>query len=171
MTANDDIIKDVIQREGGFVNDPDDAGGATKYGITIKTLSDWMCEPATVDDVKNLTEQVAEAIYQELYIDKPKINLIQNDGLRACIFDTGVNLGTGTAIKLLQQAVGTKPDGILGAVTLGVLKAFNPKELIDRYLNARQAYYNNIVARNPSQEKFAAGWKNRIDELRARYIW
>ena len=165
----DQIVYDVIKREGEFVNNFIDHGGATKYGITIQTLSRYRGYQVTVADVENLTKEEAADIYQKFYIDDPKINLIKDDGLRACVFDTGVNNGTGTAIKLLQQSVGAKPDGILGAVTLGAVAAFKPQEMITRFLNARQAYDNNIVARNSSQEVFAAGWKNRIDELRTRY--
>lgn len=166
----DSIVYDVIEREGGFSDNPNDKGGATKYGITIPTLSEWMgARPATIDDIRNLTKEAAMHIYQDMYINKPHLNLIKDDGLRAVVFDTGVNNGTGTAIKLLQNAVGAVADGILGAVTLGAVAAFPPKEMITRFLNARQAYDNNIVARNPSQEEFADGWKNRIDELRVRY--
>lgn len=165
----DQIVYNVIKREGGFVNSANDHGGATKYGITAGTLSNWRHLPVMVEDVERLTESEAADIYQELYINRPRLNLIKDDGLRAVVFDTGVNNGTATAIRILQQSVGAKPDGVLGAVTLGAIAAFPPKDMIARFLNGRQAYDNNIVARNPSQEVFAAGWKNRIDELRTRY--
>lgn len=165
----DQIVYDVIKREGGFVNSANDHGGATKYGITAGTLSNWRHLPVMVEDVERLTESEAADIYQELYINRPRLNLIKDDGLRAVVFDTGVNNGTATAIRILQQSVGAKPDGILSAVTLGAVAAFPSKDMIARFLNGRQAYDNNIVARNPSQEVFAAGWKNRIDELRTRY--
>lgn len=164
------IIDEVIEREGGFVNNLLDKGGATKYGITLKTLSGWMHEEATIDDVRNLTKAIAATIYQELYIDKPKINLIQDDKLKALLFDCGVNSGTETAIKLLQQCIGAKPDGILGAVTLGIIKAFNPQELRERFLNTRLAYLNNIIARHPEQIAFESGWKYRIESLRKEYV-
>lgn len=165
----DSIVYDVIKREGGFVNLCLDKGGATKYGITIKTLSTWRGEELTPENVKNLAMEEAADIYQELYINRPKINLIKDEGLRALVFDTGVHSGTAAAIKLLQQAIGTKPDGILGSVTLGVIKAFPPPEVRERFLNARLAYLNNIIARNPSQIVFEKGWHNRIDELRKEY--
>lgn len=165
----DRIVYDVIKREGGFVNNLLDKGGATKYGITIKTLSDWRKKELTPHDVELLTIEEAAEIYQELYINRPKINLIKDEGLRALVFDTGVHSGTAAAIKLLQQSIGTKPDGILGAVTLGVVAAFKPQEVRERFLNARLAYLNNILARNPSQVVFEKGWHNRIDELRKEY--
>jgi lysozyme family protein len=165
----DQIIYDVIKREGDYSNLPSDKGGPTNYGITQATLSTWRGTEVTSEDVKKMSIDEAADIYRELYLHRPKIDLIQNPDLRAVVFDTGVNNGTATAIRLLQQAIGTKPDGILGQVTLGVAKSFDSKEIVTRFLNARQAYDNNLVARNPSQEEFAQGWKNRIDELRTRY--
>lgn len=166
----DSIIYDVIKREGGFVNHIADKGGATKYGITIKTLSDWRKKELIPDDVNKLTVEEAAEIYQELYINRPRINLIPDEKLRALVFDTGVHSGTATAVKLLQQCIGAKPDGVLGPVTLGIVKAFKPQEIRERFLNARLAYLNNIIARNPSQIAFEKGWHNRINELRKEYV-
>ncbi len=130
-----------------------------------------MGEEADIDDVKNLTKQIAAAIYQELYIDKPKINLIKDEKLKVLLFDCGVNSGTATAIKLLQQCVGTKPDGVLGAITLGAIQSFaNSQDVRERFLNARLAYINNIIARHPEQIVFESGWKKRIKELRKEYV-
>lgn len=165
------IISDCIEREGGFSNRADDRGGPTNFGITIKTLSDWLGKPATIDDVKNLTKEVATEIYQEVFINRPKISLIADEKLQVLLFDTGVNNGPTTAIRLLQHCVGAQPDGVLGPVTLGTIKAFkDPSEVRSRFLNSRQAYDNNLIEKDPTQLVNKKGWDNRIETLRKEYV-
>lgn len=165
------MIANTIILEGGFSNRANDRGGPTNWGITIKTLSRWLGREATIDDVKNLKKDTAVEIYQKYYIDEPHINLITDENLRVLLFDTGVNNGPVTAIRLLQHSIGAKPDGVLGAVTLGTIRAFkNPSEVRERFLNARQAYDNNIVAKDPSQLANKHGWDNRIALLRKEYV-
>lgn len=165
------MIVDIVVREGGYVNRLSDRGGPTKYGITIKTLSDWRKCECTPLDVKNLTIEEASAIYKENYINKPGIIRINDEKLVVLVFDMCVHSGVSAAIKTLQRCVGTQPDGILGAVTLGVIKAFkDPSEVRERFLNSRLAYLNNIIARDPTQVEYEKGWNNRIKLLRKEYV-
>ena len=69
----EEMTAEIVRREGGFVNDPDDPGGATKYGVTIHTLR-ALRGRATVDDVKALTEAEAVEIFKGQYFERPKIN-------------------------------------------------------------------------------------------------
>ena len=69
MSVVDDLIPNVIVREGGYVNHPNDRGGPTNWGITQNTLTRWSGSNATIDDVKNLSKDVAAKIYKAFYFD------------------------------------------------------------------------------------------------------
>jgi lysozyme family protein len=90
VTPNE-IIDALIRREGGFVDHKDDKGKATKYGITQATLAEWLGRPASVDDVKALTEHEAREIYREEYITRPGFLGIENEAVRALAVDCAVN--------------------------------------------------------------------------------
>jgi lysozyme family protein len=109
LRANfDEQLKLTLKYEGGFVNDPHDPGGATKYGITIATLSHELGHRASVMDVKNLDIPTASAIYRKKYW-----NAIGGDnlpsGVDALAFDVAVNSGVGTALKWLGECKGMSP--------------------------------------------------------------
>ena len=88
------VIQDIIKREGGYVDHPNDKGGPTKYGITLKTLAAWRGEVLTgSDDVKALTKEEATRIYREEYSLKPRFSLIENRSLRNLLIDSGVQHG------------------------------------------------------------------------------
>lgn len=70
--TTDDLIDEILRKEGGYVDDPDDAGGATNFGITQDTLAAWRKHPVTKDDVRNMSVLEAKAIYSQLYIQKPR---------------------------------------------------------------------------------------------------
>ena len=117
-----DAIDDIIRVEGGYVNDPVDKGGPTKYGITQKTLSQYLGRQASIDDVKNLTKETAREIYERHYLTGPRINTLPSP-IKEQILDIGVNSGPKTAIKMLQRvlnAAGFGPvtvDGVIGPMT------------------------------------------------------
>lgn len=165
ITKIDSIINDVIVREGGFVDHPNDRGGATMYGITIQTLRAWRNDNTLVaKSILSLSKDEAREIYKQEYFIKPRINLIPDSGLMALVFDMAVHSSPATAIRVLQRAVGAKDDGILGAVTLGLLKPFNPQELRKRFLAARMSYIGRLL-KDKSQSVFAEGWLNRLGAL------
>ena len=101
----DAIIDGIIKAEGtAFTNDPADPGGPTKYGITQKTLGQYLGRKASVDEVRNLTEAQARTIYLLLYVKAPGFDGLP-DPLRVLVIDAGVNHGQKTAAKILQTAV------------------------------------------------------------------
>lgn len=164
------IIGDILRREGGakYTCDPDDRGGATKYGITQATLSEYrghQCMPA---DVAALGEDEARMIYEKLYINRPHFDLITNDRLRALLVDWGVNSGPTKPIKALQKALGFSPssvDGVLGPNTAAAANAGNTELLHNSVLAQRVDFYKALAAKDPSQEKFLHGWLNRCQEF------
>ena len=133
LKANDAINR-VIQREGGYVNDPDDVGGETKFGISKNAYPKL--------DIANLTEAEAARIYKRDYWDRINADKLPAN-IREMAFDAAVNQGVAWTRKALQNS-GNDPQ---------------------RFLQLRAQRYQDIVARNPSQEKFLQGWLNRLGEF------
>jgi len=159
------IIRDIIRREGGFVDDPDDRGGATNHGITQATLSEHLGRPATRADVENLSEMTAAMIYEERYIKDPHFDRIENEPLRGLVVDCGVNHGPSRAAKWLQQAAKATADGKVGPATLAAVNGGDAGALYLAVLSRRIRFYGQIISNNHSQAKFAAGWLNRAAEF------
>lgn len=179
MTNIDEMIDDVIEREGGYVNHPADRGGSTKWGITEAVAR----RQGFAGDMRSLPRSDAAAIYKRLYWFKPRFDevAIHAPALAAELFDTGVNMGTGTATAFLQRALNALNregrdyadltlDRLVGPATLAALQAFLRKRGADgesvllKAVEALQgAHYINIAEARPSQEAFVYGWlANRI---------
>lgn len=166
----DKMIEELIKREGGFVNDPSDSGGATKYGITRATLSAWREKECTVDDVKNLTKEEAVEIYRAEYYFKPSIDSLIIP-LQPHVLDCVANMGARGGIRLLQQAINAlggsiKTDGILGPVTREHCSQCDFKQLNNMLVDMRIRFYEDLAARRPKDKKFLAGWKKRANSFR-----
>ena len=152
----------ILASEGGFVNNPNDPGGATNLGITIGTLSGWLGRPATVQDVQALTAATVAPIYQADYW-----NVCQCDscpaGVDLMVFDESVNQGPGRAIRSLQAAVGVAVDGAFGPATLAAVQACDPTQTINAIAADRQAYYRSL----PTFATFGNGWLARVQRTQA----
>ncbi len=151
------IIEQVLEHEGGYVNDPKDLGGETKYGITKRFYPDI--------DIKNLTIEQAKEIYKKDYWDKNKVESLPQN-LWHIYFDMCVNMGKRTAVKVLQRAAVNKGkdievDGGLGPMTIGALKGVE----LDRVRAFRVKYYVDLITARPEQEKFYLGWFRRATEV------
>lgn len=162
------MIEDIVRREGGFVNNPNDRGGPTKYGITQATLASWRGRPVSVDDVANLSTAEAAAIYEKRYILDPGLEGIRDPKLRALVADFGVLSGPKRAVQGLQKALGfpdAECDGYFGPKSRAALAAnTNPEALFLGVKCERLEQFVRILA-NPTQAVFANGWANRIDEF------
>jgi len=167
-------IESVIRREGGYVNHPDDRGGPTNYGITQSTLSAYLGRAALVDDVKNLSRDLAVDIYEQRYYTGVGIHRLP-ETVQPFVFDSAVNHGPRRAIKFIQSVcsqAGYLPeltqDGAIGPNTLKGAQ-WAEETMGEYFLKAlveeRRNYYYLIVENNPSQEKFLKGWLNRISEF------
>ena len=157
MTTFDEIIEHVLEKEGGYVNDPTDLGGETKYGITKRFYPDV--------NIKDLTKDEAKSIYKKDYWDKNKVEQLP-EGLRHIFFDMCVNQGRGTAVKILQRSANAKGanidvDGGFGPATL---KAIQNVEY-ERVQAYRVLHYANLVIKKPEQERFWFGWFKRALEV------
>ena len=181
MQTVEDIAKEIVAREGGYVNDPDDPGGATKHGVTIHTMRRLGLDldgdgRVGVGDVKALTQAQAEAIFIEHYFRRPGIGNLPGV-LQASVFDMYVNAG-GNAVKILQRLLrqmghDVAVDGVIGPQTAAAAQAVHaaaPSHLADAYGIARRNYYFRLADRRPASRKYArtrsggkGGWIKRAE--------
>lgn len=177
------IAQDIVTREGGYVNDPDDPGGATNFGVTIHTMRrlgldldhDGSITPA---DVRRLTRAQAVGIFLEHYYTRPLIAELP-EPLQATVFDMYVNAG-GNAVKILQRLLvemghQVSVDGALGPLSLdAVRRAYraSPDYFVDAYGIARRNYYFRLADRRVASRKYArtraggkGGWIKRAEEF------
>ncbi|WP_035606011.1 glycoside hydrolase family 108 protein [Edwardsiella tarda] len=160
----------VLSKEGGYVNDPTDKGGETKFGISDKRdgLADGKTDvsgdgkPDTA--IKYLTKDQAGLIYLRDYWN-PACCSDWPDGISLFVFDSAVQHGVKNAIKQLQAAVGVTADGIIGPKTKQAVIGADPEWLLTRCFLRRARYYADIIKSNSSQGKYLNGWFNRLDEL------
>ena len=183
MQTITDIAREIVAREGGYVNDPDDPGGATKYGVTVHTMRRLgldLNDDGRIDaeDVQVLTRAHAVSIFVEHYFRKPKIDQLPQ-ALQASVFDMYVNAGA-NAVKILQRLMGdmriaVAVDGVIGPQTIAAAaQAMEaaPDHFVDAYGIARRNYYYDLAARRPASRKFArrktggkGGWILRAEEF------
>lgn len=156
------FLPKVFKVEGGFVNDPDDAGGATNKGITLATFRRYYGENKTVADLKAITTEEAEKIYKDLFWDKCKADKIESQSVAELLVDYAVNSGVKTAAKKIQILVNVEADGAIGPKTLQAINEKKAEVLFNELHDVRVAYYKAIVAKKPSQQKFLKGWLNRL---------
>jgi lysozyme family protein len=165
LISDNAIIDAILEREGGFVNHPNDKGGPTNHGITLETLQGYLKRPCTIGDIKNLTEEDARKIYQTLYISRPGFWVIQDPLLKGIVVDLGVNSGPELATKMLQRVLGVEDDGIFGDDTRKALAKENPHAIATKMVAARGRLFASILHDHPEQRVFAAGWMNRLSEF------
>lgn len=182
------IAEEIVAREGGFVNDPDDPGGATNHGVTIHTMRRLGLDvtgdgKVDVADVRRLSRAQAVDIYVEHYFRRPRIAALP-ETVQASVFDMYVNAGS-NAVRILQRLCGDMgfpcaPDGVIGPQTIRAAQmAFDaaPRHLADAYAIARRNFYYALADRRPQSRKFArrrdggkGGWITRAEEfMQPRY--
>ena len=183
MKTPDDIAAEIVAREGGYVNDPDDPGGATKFGVTIHTMrrlgldltGDGRIDTA---DVRTLTREQAVAIFLDHYFRKPRIDHLPL-ALQASVFDMYVNAGS-HAVRILQRLLNdmrldVAVDGVIGPQTITAAAraaAAAPNHIADAYGIARRNYYYALADARAASRKYArarnggkGGWITRAEEF------
>lgn len=152
---NKAIVK-TLAREGGsrFTDDPNDHGGATKYGISQRSYPNL--------DIRNLTEQQAREIYKRDFWDRIRGDEVTSQPVAEIVFDTCVNMGVRTGSRLAQLAVGVEPaDGVIGSKSLAALNNADEGLFVSNFTIAKIARYAHICNRDKSQQKYLLGWINR----------
>lgn len=166
----------VLALEGGYVNDPADRGGETRYGITAATAR----RHGYPGDMTGLPLETARAIYRAEYWAPLRLDAVaaRHAPLAGRLFDIAVHLGPGTAGQFLQRALNLlnrgrrlfpdlAVDGRIGPATLAALDALGPRDppLLERLLWAYQARrYLEIIEHDPAQERFTRGWFARLGQ-------
>jgi lysozyme family protein len=165
-----DIIKDVIEVEGGYVDDPDDTGGATRWGVTIKVARAY----GYYDQMRFLPVELARHILLDGYAIRPKMDKvcdIAGSSLAAELIDSGINCGFGKAASWLQYSLNAlnddslAVDGSIGAKSLDSLKRYVDKrgvegvKVLTKACNSLQGeYYLTLANTSHSYRKFVYGW-------------
>ena len=165
MADYNELVPIIKKWEGGFVNDPDDSGGATNKGVTLSTFRTWFGANKTVNDLKALTDDQWIYIFLNGYWNQCKASQINNQDIANIIVDWAWASGPVTAIKKVQAIVGTDADGIVGPKTLAAINSANPRQLFDKIKAARLQFVENLAASRPKDKKFLQGWKNRINSF------
>ena len=147
-----DCVSLVIKDEGGYVNDPTDRGGETKFGISKRAYPN--------ENIKELSYERARSIYKRDYWDVSHCEDLPEE-VRYIYFDTAVNMGARMAVKLLQRASAITDDGIFGKNTLAASKHVT----LERYAQERILQYNDLVKQRPANAKFLKGWTNRVNRI------
>lgn len=161
-----DSLRFILRWEGGYVNHPNDPGGATNKGVTQKVYDAWRARQGLPKrDVRQLEDDEMQAIYEASYWLPPRCDLLQRQ-LDLVQFDTSVNMGVGRAIRFLQQALGCGVDGDFGPTTQKAVNTCDLGGTITTYCVARQAYYERLIVKNPKLAVFRKGWMNRLNALR-----
>ncbi len=177
------LAEEIVAREGGFVDDPDDPGGATNFGVTIHTMrrlgldltGDGVIDAA---DVRALTREQAIEIFITHYWARPRISALPQ-ALQPSVFDMYVNAGA-NAVRILQRLLGDMGhdlavDGVIGPQTIRAAQAAAeaaPDHIACAYGIARREYYYALADRRPASRKFArrrdggkGGWITRAEEF------
>jgi lysozyme family protein len=156
----------ILRWEGGFANDPDDAGGATMRGITLATFKKYRKDKGKpepdVTDLKNISESEWEEILREYYWNPWQADSINSQAVANLLVGWGWGSGVKTAVMQFQKLMKLKVDGIVGKNTLAAINSSDEIELFNRIWLARKDFFINIVKNNPSQIKFLSGWLNRL---------
>lgn len=152
------IIDDLIKREGGLVDDPQDHGGLTYEGISRINNPDLFANGRLPTD-----DQVRQR-YEEKYVNTPGFDKITDFKTRSLLVDWGVTSGPAIAIKGLQDVLHIKQDGIIGPETLKTLALIHPEDIVNGLVAKRVQMIGRLITNRPDQAKFAAGWLNRAVE-------
>ncbi len=165
------FMKVILRHEGGYVNDIDDPGGATNYGISIRLLS-RLGELGDIDkdgdvdihDILAMTPESASEIYYECFYKPLKIVEIREEKLALQFFDFAVNAGSKTATRTLQQSLHIRADGIMGPNTLREVNNYSSSTPALVFKFARSEYYRSLASQKPVLKKYLQGWLNRVND-------
>ncbi|WP_431266244.1 glycoside hydrolase family 108 protein [Roseateles chitinivorans] len=171
MAVFNDYLPTLLRFEGGYVNDPDDPGGPTNMGITLRSFESigpsLGFTDTSLEALRRLTPDEAGRFYKPKYWDVVDADAIPLQALAEMLVDFHVNAG-GNAIRELQQLLNEhgaslRADGAWGPMTAGALARLDPV-IAYRGLRARRvAYYERLVAQRPVLGKYLKGWLRRVD--------
>lgn len=159
------LIDHILKWEGGFVDDPDDSGGATNKGVTIGTFRNYFGKDASVSALKHMTDSQWYHIYLSGFWNEWRASSITNQSIANIVVDWGWHSGAKNSIRRVQRLFDLSDDGIVGPITLSALNDNCAREVFDTIKRARLAFFDSIVKNKPSQKKFLKGWYNRVNDI------
>ena len=155
-------VNKILAYEGGYVNDPNDYGGETNFGISKRSYPDL--------DIKKLTREDAMEIYRRDYWSRFQGDRIANQGVAEELLDSAVNMGWSRAVKFLQEAMNILTgsellvDGLAGPKTIEAANSYRFPSALVKVLNGLQfERYREIVQKDPTQRKFFRNWLARVE--------
>lgn len=149
MSAFERAFEIVVGHEGGYVNDPRDPGGETKYGISKRAHPDV--------DIRNLTRAQAQSIYRQRYW-LPMHADAMPEAVAIQVFDAAVNHGLRAATRMMQRALRVADDGAIGPATLNALIAADDARFVARFAAERLTYYTDLAG----WDVYGRGWTRRV---------
>ena len=161
----DDALAAVLEHEGGFVNHPKDPGGMTNLGVTKRVWEAWVGKTVSEADMRALTPAIVAPMYRKQYWDAVKGDELPS-GLDYLMFDFAINAGVSRAIRTMQKAIGTTPDGAIGPKTMQALRDADPDALIDKFSAEKEAFYRSL----PTFATFGKGWLRRVAEVKLHAV-
>jgi lysozyme family protein len=163
MNSNwDAAFNNVIQHEGGYVNNPNDPGGRTNLGVTQEVWENWVGHLVSEEEMKALTKDMVKPLYLDLYWRRIKGDNLPS-GADYCVFDATVNSGVRRASQWLQTAIGVTSDGAIGPQTLSVASMMVPSTIIINFSAQRLKFLQGLS----TWPTFGKGWERRVAEVKA----
>ena len=161
----DEALKAILKHEGGYVHHKLDPGGMTNLGVTKKVWEEWVGKAVGEKEMRALTPAIVAPMYRKKYWDAVKGDELPS-GLDYLMFDFAINAGPGRAIRTMQKAIGTNPDGAIGPKTMAALKAADPNDLIAKFSLEKELFYKAL----PTFATFGKGWLRRVDEAKSHAV-
>lgn len=168
--ANIEILAPFIRREeGGYVNDPNDHGGATNMGVTLATWQKCGYDKnhdghIDATDIKLLSPDDFKYVLRK-YWDSWKADQIKNQSIANILVDW-VYLSGRWGVTIPQGLLSLKKDGIVGVDTIAAVNGHDPATVFNMIYQARVSFINGIIKRDPTQKKFYKGWTLRLSKLK-----
>jgi lysozyme family protein len=155
--------------EGGFVNDPDDAGGATNMGVTVSTFRQWNHEETenmqtSIDELKAMSPDEAAEICKKEYWDEWQADEIENQSVAEELVEWAWGSGK-WGIIIPQRALRLTADGIVGPMTINAVNNADQEAFFNLVRDLKIKFLDNLVDNHPEDQKFLTGWLNRINDF------
>ncbi len=160
-----DSLARVLAHEGGYVDHPEDPGGATNKGITLETFRSYFGAYLTSDDLRDITDYQVEYIYNEGYWDKCSCDDLPA-GIDYVVFDQAVNSGPSRSVMWLQETLDVAADGIIGPITLDKVSIYPAPGTINAMCDIRLEFLCTLS----TWPTFGEGWESRVKDVRAHAL-